>query len=150
MKKPVVNAKSEIVVGERMSISLSGDHRVVDGAVGAEFLNCAAKADRKSGVDAVLRDHSRFAYGIAILRSFGRSAAFLSAADKLLIFTGAGISTNSGIPDFRGPQGIWQKRQPVYYDDFLASEESRIEYWDYKLESWPVMSAAAECGARSI
>ena len=68
--------------------------------------------------------------------------AFLSAADRLLIFTGAGISTNSGIPDFRGPQGIWQKRQPVYYDDFLASEEARIEYWDYKLESWPVMSAA--------
>jgi pyruvate dehydrogenase E2 component (dihydrolipoamide acetyltransferase) len=38
VKKPVVNAKGEIVVGERMNISLSGDHRVVDGAVGAEFL----------------------------------------------------------------------------------------------------------------
>lgn len=38
VKKPVVNTKGEIVVGERMNISLSGDHRVVDGAVGAEFL----------------------------------------------------------------------------------------------------------------
>jgi NAD-dependent deacetylase len=60
----------------------------------------------------------------------------------LLVFTGAGISTNSGIPDFRGPQGVWQKRQPVYYDDFLASEEARIEYWDYKLEAWPAMRDA--------
>jgi NAD-dependent deacetylase len=68
--------------------------------------------------------------------------AFLSRADSLLAFTGAGISTNSGIPDFRGPQGVWQKRQPVYYDDFLASEEARIEYWDYKLESWPAMRDA--------
>jgi pyruvate dehydrogenase E2 component (dihydrolipoamide acetyltransferase) len=43
VKKPVVNAKNEIVVGERMSISLSGDHRVVDGAVGAEFLGTLRK-----------------------------------------------------------------------------------------------------------
>jgi pyruvate dehydrogenase E2 component (dihydrolipoamide acetyltransferase) len=43
VKKPVVNAKNEIVVGERMSISLSGDHRVVDGAVGAEFLSTLRK-----------------------------------------------------------------------------------------------------------
>jgi pyruvate dehydrogenase E2 component (dihydrolipoamide acetyltransferase) len=43
VKKPVVNAKNEIVVGERMTISLSGDHRVVDGAVGAEFLSTLRK-----------------------------------------------------------------------------------------------------------
>jgi pyruvate dehydrogenase E2 component (dihydrolipoamide acetyltransferase) len=43
VKKPVVNAKGEIVVGERMSISLSGDHRVVDGAVGAEYLTALRK-----------------------------------------------------------------------------------------------------------
>jgi NAD-dependent deacetylase len=68
--------------------------------------------------------------------------AFLSRADRLLVFTGAGISTHSGIPDFRGPQGVWQRRQPVYYDEFLASEEARVEYWDYKHESWPAMRDA--------
>jgi NAD-dependent deacetylase len=68
--------------------------------------------------------------------------AFLRRAERLLVFTGAGISTGSGIPDFRGPQGIWKTRQPVYFSEFLTSEEARIEYWDYKLESWPAMRDA--------
>ena len=55
---------------------------------------------------------------------------------KILLFTGAGISTGSGIPDFRGPRGVWKTRQPVYYQDFMSSEEARIESWDFKLEGW--------------
>jgi NAD-dependent deacetylase len=61
---------------------------------------------------------------------------YLRAAKKALIFTGAGISTRSGIADFRGPQGVWTRRKPVYYHDFLTSEAARIEHWDYKLEGW--------------
>ena len=61
---------------------------------------------------------------------------YLKAAERILIFTGAGISTQSGIPDFRGPQGVWTRRKPVYYDDFMTSEAARIEHWDYKLEGW--------------
>lgn len=63
-------------------------------------------------------------------------AEYLRGAHRAVIFTGAGISTGSGIPDFRGPEGVWKRRRPVYYDEFMSSEAARIEHWDYKLESW--------------
>ncbi|MCZ6633010.1 MAG: Sir2 family NAD-dependent protein deacetylase [bacterium] len=67
---------------------------------------------------------------------------YLQNATRILIFTGAGISTASGIPDFRGPNGVWKVRQPVYYQDFMASEEARIESWDQKLEGWAAFENA--------
>ena len=63
-------------------------------------------------------------------------ADLLRASRRILVFTGAGISTGSGIPDYRGPQGVWKTRQPVYYRDFMTHEAARVEYWDFKLEGW--------------
>jgi NAD-dependent deacetylase len=69
-------------------------------------------------------------------------AEYLRVARQIMVFTGAGISTASGIPDFRGPQGVWTRRKPVYYQDFMASEEARIEHWTDKLEGWSAMTSA--------
>jgi NAD-dependent deacetylase len=71
-----------------------------------------------------------------------RLVEWLRAARSILVVTGAGVSTASGIPDFRGPNGVWKRRRPVYYEDFLASDESRVEYWDFKLETWTLYREA--------
>ena len=53
----------------------------------------------------------------------------LSKSNRVVIFTGAGISTESGIPDFRGPQGLWKTVSPIDFSDFISSEEKRRERW---------------------
>ncbi|MCL1600821.1 MAG: NAD-dependent deacetylase, partial [Actinomycetia bacterium] len=59
-------------------------------------------------------------------------AELIADADAILIVTGAGVSTDSGIPDFRGPKGVWKTEQPVMFQDFLSDSEARVEYWDQK------------------
>ena len=71
-----------------------------------------------------------------------RAKELIAGAKKILVFTGAGVSTGSGIPDYRGPGGVWLKREPVLYRDFLASTRAKLDYWKYKADTFPAFRAA--------
>lgn len=58
-----------------------------------------------------------------------RFRELLSDSQRAVVFTGAGISTESGIPDFRGPNGLWKKMKPIDFQDFISSEEVRQKSW---------------------
>ena len=64
--------------------------------------------------------------------AIGKFRGLLEAGRRVVVFTGAGISTESGIPDFRSPGGIWTKYPPVEFDDFLRSADMRREFWRRK------------------
>jgi NAD-dependent deacetylase len=53
----------------------------------------------------------------------------IQSAKRAVVFTGAGISTECGIPDFRSPGGFWTRYKPIEFSEFLASEETRLEAW---------------------
>jgi NAD-dependent SIR2 family protein deacetylase len=57
-------------------------------------------------------------------------------AERLLVLTGAGCSTESGIPDYRSPGGLWSKHTPIYYADFVRSESARRRYWARSMAGW--------------
>ena len=56
-------------------------------------------------------------------------ARLIADARRLVVFTGAGISTESGIPDFRSPGGVWSKMKPIYFQDFVSDPAKRREAW---------------------
>ena len=66
----------------------------------------------------------------------------IQASRRAVVFTGAGISTESGIPDFRSPTGIWARTKPILFQEYIASATARREAWRRKFASEPVMQAA--------
>jgi NAD-dependent SIR2 family protein deacetylase len=71
-----------------------------------------------------------------------RLAEFLRRYPNLFILTGAGVSTDSGIPDYRDGEGAWKRKQPVQHQDFMGRESVRQRYWGRSLVGWPVMRNA--------
>ena len=63
-------------------------------------------------------------------------ATKIRESDEIVVFTGAGISTESGIPDFRSPGGLWTRYRPVTFQEYTSSEAARIEAWKRRLETY--------------
>jgi NAD-dependent deacetylase len=76
-------------------------------------------------------------------RHLAEFARLIDTAERIVLFTGAGISTESGIPDFRSPGGLWTKQAPIDFSDFLRSEDARRETWRRRFAMEPILRQAA-------
>ncbi len=80
---------------------------------------------------------------VSTLRDAEWLAAFITRYRRLLVITGAGCSTNSGIPAYRDATGAWQRQRPVQYQDFIGNGLVRQRYWARSMSGWPVVNRAA-------
>jgi len=73
-----------------------------------------------------------------------QGTTMIKETEKILVFSGAGLSTESGIPDFRSPGGLWSKYDPsdFYFDRIVSDEKARIKYWQMSTESYQTMKKA--------
>ena len=87
---------------------------------------------------------------IAMPRGFGRLVSLLKGR-RAVVLAGAGCSTESGIPDFRSPKGIWSQTTPIYFDEYMSSADARIEAWRRKFEiDRDMMGAEPNRGHRAV
>ena len=78
-----------------------------------------------------------------------RLGEMIAAASTIVPFTGAGISTECGIPDFRSPGGLWTRNRPIPFDEFVASQDARAEAWRRRF-AMEATFAAAKPGRMSV
>jgi len=73
-----------------------------------------------------------------------KGSRLIGDSKRILVFSGAGLSTESGIPDFRSPGGIWDRYDPseFYYDRIISDKKAREKYWKMSSEAWSVMKKA--------
>ena len=73
-----------------------------------------------------------------------KGTEMIKEAEKILVFSGAGLSTESGIPDFRSPGGVWSKYDPsdFYFDKIISDEKARVKYWQMSTEFYQTMKDA--------
>lgn len=62
-------------------------------------------------------------------------AEWLGRAERCLVFTGAGVSTESGIPDFRSPGGVWSRTKPILFEEYRRDGLAQLEYWRQRTET---------------
>jgi NAD-dependent deacetylase len=80
-----------------------------------------------------------------------RLREMIGSASRIVAFTGAGISTESGIPDFRSPGGIWSRYKPIYFDDFMSFDDMKRESWRRKFATDETMlKAEPNAGHRAL
>jgi len=82
-------------------------------------------------------------------KKINQLAEKLAHGKKNVVFTGAGISTESGISDYRSKGGIWDRFKPIYFDEFMSSEAARIEYWHRKCELYEQLDEAVPNAAHN-
>lgn len=92
--------------------------------------------------------------GLTTDKDYQAFSTLLHEASKVVFFTGAGISTESGIPDFRSPNGLWTRMKPIQFQDFVSSAAVRKESWLRKFENQAIVQAAepnqAHLGIRQL
>jgi NAD-dependent SIR2 family protein deacetylase len=75
-------------------------------------------------------------------KSIEQLRQWLSTHDRIFVLTGAGISTASGIPDYRGPDGLWKRSAPITYQAFMRDPAMRARYWMRSFIGWPAVAHA--------